>query len=235
MFLKDFFNWLLPHKCLVCSSQTAEKSIFCPKCFSQITMIDYPFCKICGKILEISFDANPICELCSNHQRTFNIARSLFEYDLHSRKIVMKIKKQADNDAAKICCQMIYNRYVSLFKNVDYIVPVPSHWTRVLKRGYNPATIIAVELSRASKIPLLNTLKRAKKTAYQKGKNFQERYKNVEGVFQCSKDLLNKTIILVDDVLTTGATLEECSKALKKRGCKEIRCVTIASTKSLYF
>lgn len=227
---REIINWIFPYKCIVCGCEILENSIFCPKCFSRLTFIEYPFCNKCGKILNSSYQ--DICESCSKYERKFDLARSLFQYDQYSINLIMKIKKQADIYIAKNCANKLFRKYSELFSNADYIVPVPSHWTRVLKRGYNPADIIALELSKISGVKYKNFLKRTRKTKYQKEKNFKERLENVKDAFKCSEDIQNKVIILVDDVFTTGATLNSCSKALHFAGCKKIYCITIATTKS---
>ena len=146
----------------------------------------------------------------------------------------MKIKNHSDNFVAHLCAVMMFSRYKDIFRQADYLVPVPSHWSRFLKRGFNPADIIAMEFSRISNLPMYKMLKRTKKTDYQKGKNIYERLNNVRNAFSCSKDtkLSGKTVILIDDVMTTGATLNECSNILKNHQCAKIFCLTIASTSS---
>ncbi len=233
MILKEFINWLFPSKCLICNCQTNENSIFCSKCFPKITIIDYPFCKICGKILDSSFEEDCVCNTCLKFPRQFELARSLFQYDKISKQIIMKIKKQSDNGVAKNCCRMLFLKYKNILETADLIIPVPSHWTRIFKRGYNPPDIIAIALSKISKIPFSNVLKRIKKTQYQKNKYIHERFENVEDAFYCEANLSEKTVILVDDVFTTGATLNECSKILKNQGCKKIFCLTIGTTRAI--
>jgi len=230
MLIKEIINWIFPYKCIICGCEILENSIFCPKCFSKLTFIDYPFCNKCGKILNSSYNENT-CEICAKYTREFDFARALFQYDQYSMNIIMKIKKQADNYVAKICANKLYRKYNELFTNADFIVPVPSHWIRILKRGYNPANIIAYELSKISGTKYMNLLKRIRRTKYQKEKNFKERLENVKNAFKCKENLHNKSIILVDDVFTTGATLNSCSKALHSSGCKNIYCLTIATTK----
>jgi ComF family protein len=141
----------------------------------------------------------------------------------------MKIKKQADNHAARICARRIFSKYREVFENADFITPVPSHWTRLLKRGFNPANIIAAELSKISDVKYSNFLKRNRKTDYQKNKTTIERLTNVKEAFVCATNLEGKSVIVADDVLTTGATLNECAKTLKTAGAKYVACVTIAS------
>ncbi|MDO4975410.1 MAG: ComF family protein [Alphaproteobacteria bacterium] len=230
MSLKEIINWIFPYKCIICGCEISENSIFCPKCFSELTFIDYPFCNKCGKLLNSSYQN--ICENCSRYKREFNLARALFQYDKYSANLIIKIKNQGDNYIAKSCAQRLLKKYNELFSNADFITPVPSHWSRIIKRGYNPASIIALELSKTSGITYKNLLVKTKRTGYQKKKNFKERLENVKDTFKCKENIHDKTIILVDDVFTTGSTLNSCSQALYKAGSKNIYCLTIATTKS---
>lgn len=236
MLINEVFDWLFPMKCLICGCEISQNSILCSHCFSKITFIDYPFCTICGKILESSYGLSSssdfICETCLAYPRNFDEARALFQYDEISKSIIMRIKKHSDSFVAKSCASMIFFRYKYIFAQADYVVPVPSHWSRFLKRGFNPADIIATEFSRIAHLPVCKILKRIKKTEYQKGKSISERFSNVADAFSCSEyiKLSGKKIVLVDDVMTTGATLNECAKALRAKKCSNIFCLTISTT-----
>ncbi|GHT90094.1 hypothetical protein FACS1894113_5610 [Alphaproteobacteria bacterium] len=137
-------------------------------------------------------------------------------------------------DVARKCCLMLTSKYERFIFDADFIIPVPSFWTRTLRRGFNPADIIAIELSKNLNIPLdLKALKRIRKTEYQKNKTKVEREKNIENAFLCEGNIRGKKILLIDDVMTTGTTLNECAKALKMAGASVVVGLTIASTKAL--
>jgi ComF family protein len=187
-------------------------------------------CRICGRLLDSSGHNEVICGLCRNGQRSFDMCRSLLMYDDISRRVIMKIKRYADRGVARHCCKLIAARCETVFDGGDLITPVPSHWTRVLRRSCNPPSIIAAELSKILKIQLVNLLKRDRRTDYQKNKTLNERRKNVKDSFLCRHNLDEKTIVLVDDVMTTGSTLDECSMVLKLAGASKVVCITIAST-----
>jgi ComF family protein len=175
-----------------------------------------------------------ICESCENSNPYFDLARAIFQYNDASKRIVMNIKKKSDNYTAKICAKMILTRYENIFGEVDYITPVPSHWTRLLVRGFNPANIVAYELSKISNVKYAHLLKRTRRTDYQRNKSVSERSANVSGAFSRNQrktnDINCKNIILVDDVLTTGSTLNECAQTLKSLGANHVSCITIANT-----
>ena len=229
----SFLQWIFPSKCLSCGCQVVEYSTLCPKCFSKITFVDYPFCQTCGKALSSSYMEDCLCSTCQEFPREFKIARALLRYDEAAKSIIISVKKNGDNNTARICCKMIFTRYPEIFEGIDCIVAVPSHWTRLLKRGYNPASIIASELSRISGLSFRDVLQRCKKTQYQKEKSLHERLENVRDAFICKANLSGKGVLLVDDVFTTGATLNECAKTLKQADCREVRCITIATTDAI--
>lgn len=232
--LKSIINWIFSDKCICCSKEIGESGFFCEECFKNIIFIDFPFCKSCGKILQTSYDTELLCETCLKHQRTFNLGRSLFVYNDQSKRIIMHIKKEADEHVARKCVKMLMDRYGNIIQNSDLIIPIPSHFSRILQRGFNPATVIAKHISKLSGIPLgTNALKRIKRTEYQKNKTFPERQKNVDGAFIANKQIIfGKNILLVDDVITTGATISECSKTLKEADANTVNFMTILSTAS---
>jgi ComF family protein len=233
LLMKNFVDWLLPPKCLLCECEVTVGAIFCPNCFSKISFIEQPLCNVCGKMLESTIDNTEIiCNTCSNNTRFFNTARSLLNYSEQSKRLIMKIKKHSDHTTAGTCIKMLYTRYRDTIEKFDFIVPVPSHWTRLLRRGYNPANIIAIELAKISGKKYIDILKRNKKTEYQKEKSMKERIDNVLDAFSCGTNIDNKSVVLVDDVMTTSATLNECSKVLKRSGAKKVYCITIACTRA---
>jgi ComF family protein len=125
---------------------------------------------------------------------------------------------------------MLVIRFGPIVGNADLIIPVPSHWTQNLIRGYNPPSIIANELSKLLGIQVDNSLKRIRKTESQSNKTIAERIENVNSAFSYQGRLTGQRILLVDDVRTTGATLNECARILKLTGASFITCITIATT-----
>ena len=128
---------------------------------------------------------------------------------------------------------MLFSKYRDLFVKADFLTPVPSHWSRLLRRGFNPSDIIAGELSKVSGVPVRRVLKRVRKTQYQRNKGISERFENVRDAFDCKLPLQGKIVILVDDVMTTGATLNECAATLKRYGCVKVFCLTIGTTRNV--
>ncbi|MBR1944650.1 MAG: ComF family protein [Alphaproteobacteria bacterium] len=235
----SLYNWLLPSKCLLCSNiDIFTNGIFCTDCFAKVTIIEEPICNKCGKLFTIGMPINALCTECESNKtsKLFNQARALFLYDNVTQKIVLSIKKNANDKVANACSRLLFYKYIELFNNIDFIVPVPSHWLRTLYRGFNPADIIAKELSIVSGIKVNRSLRRIRYTAYQHKKSKSERLKNLNNAFSCNNmSLCNKNVLLVDDVFSTGATLNECTKELLNNGVKLVNCLTIASTAADYY
>lgn len=227
----NILNWILPPKCIICHQREINNNgIFCQLCFGKITIIDRPYCITCGKLFLNGIPENTICEMCIKYPRQFNIARSIFLYNPEIKKLIVKIKQSANRNLVKASVDLFYKKYPEVFQNVKYIIPVPSHWLRILRRGFNPPDLIAWRLSQLTKIPINRKLKRIRKTAYQHNKVFKERLINVQDAFVYKGDLNETSVLLIDDVFATGSTLNECAKAIKKAGAENINCLTIAST-----
>jgi ComF family protein len=122
------------------------------------------------------------------------------------------------------------DRALPIDDRYDFIVPVPLHWQRRWRRGFNQAELLAQEISKHRRIPILNALRRVKSTPNQAGLTSAGRRKNIAGAFQSRKgiDLTGKRILLIDDVFTTGATASACGRALKKAGAGNVSLLTLA-------
>ena len=110
----------------------------------------------------------------------------------------------------------------------DLVTPVPLHWLRQWQRGFNQSELLARVISRSTGIPVERTLKRVRATATQAGLSNTGRRKNVTAAFQCRKDLRDKRILLIDDVMTTGSTAASCAQALKRAGARRVALMTVA-------
>ena len=223
-------TWLFPNACAFCNKLN-DSGIFCSKCFGKVTFIEAPFCNKCGKLFTGGIPHNSLCSACINNERVFDTARALFVYDTYVRQLIINIKQTGNRNLISKCCSIIVAKYGVLFQNIDAIIPVPSHWSRIFIRGFNPSDVIALELSQLIGIPVTRKLKRIFHTKFQHKMSKLERIKNVQNAFRWQGRQL-KNVLLVDDVFTTGATIEECARTLRNSGVKKILCVTIASTEA---
>lgn len=206
--IKKFINFVLfPDKCLICEKPNAE-------CL----------CNQCKK--EINDDFNP---------KTINIKLNItciscFAYRGKIRDIIHKFKFKCQKNASEILTNFLVIEINKKYKNQRFnaISYVPNYQNNYI-RGYNQSKILANNLSKKLKIPVKNCLIKIRDNEKQHKLPYIERQKNVEGVYSCTENLKGQNILLCDDIITTGATLSECSKELKKAGAN-VSCVTIAYT-----
>lgn len=163
----------------------------------------------------------------------FTAGRAAFRYDSLIRELILKLKHGDATYLAKPLGMWLARSGKDLLRKSDVIIPVPLHRWRLFKRRYNQATLLGRSLSHHSGVPLLtNALLRCKNTESQHGKSRKAREKNVQSVFTVDSKKLDlirrKSILLVDDVWTTGATLNACVRTLKKAGAKDVYILTLA-------
>jgi len=226
--LLDFtINLLFPKFCLGCKK---EGFWLCPDCQKSIEIFDSFYCPVCKKRLP----DGKICEDCRRKTKLFRFfAAAPYDNNL-TKELIHKLKYSFVKDISKDLAIPIVNFLKSL--NSDFseflIIPVPLHKSRLRWRGFNQANEIAKEISKFLKIPLIsNNLVKIKSTKPQvEISDSQKRKENVQGAFRVKnpKIFAGKKIILVDDIYTTGSTMEECAKVLKRAGAKEIRGIVVA-------
>jgi competence protein ComFC len=233
--LEGFKNFILdlffPKFCLGCGK---EGSYLCEDCKATIEIFDSQYC-LCEKYPQRVLEKGK-CEKCQN--KHLNGLYSAVSYEnILVKELIKKFKYQPFvKEMAKDLFSLLNDHFALLGKNSEsfkdfLIIPVPLDKKRKNWRGYNQAEELAKELSFYFKIPLIaDILIKTKKTAPQVELNKEERKKNLENVFCLTNQeaIKKRKILLVDDVYTTGATLEECAKTLKRNGAKEVWGVTVA-------
>ncbi|KPJ58015.1 MAG: hypothetical protein AMJ42_04085 [Deltaproteobacteria bacterium DG_8] len=233
--LKSLIEFIFPPICSICGrSFSSEKEIgICPHCLSQIKYIGSPLCSKCGKPFYSELPADHLCGDCLTKKRYFNRARAVGYYDGILRKAIHLLKYKLNNNLAFPLGNLMVNRMQSFLSGAPYqlIIPVPLHPKRLRERGFNQALSLARFISKKYNIPLdVYTLARRRQTKPQVGLSKQERKDNVRGAFLLLKSdkVIDKDILLVDDVYTSGNTVEECSKVLMKAGADRVDVLTLA-------
>lgn len=221
-------DWIFPKTCLGCSDIDIDGTgLFCPTCWKDLTFIQKPYCTCCGLPFPIDLQEEMLCHHCQKELPAFHEARALFVYNDIIRRPILRLKHHDQTQYAKIFAKLLVN----VIDPVDYIIPIPLHWTRLFMRQYNQAGLIAQHLGAFSGIPVLhNTLVRNKRTQSQKKQSRVQRFLNLKSAFMLKDPALleGKRILLIDDVMTTGSTLHEAAFALKKAKVKSIQCWSIA-------
>jgi len=174
-----------------------------------------------------------LCAGCMQHAPVYDKARSALNYDASSRKFVTRIKYADRTDMIPFASRLMAQAGHELWNDAELIIPVPLHWRRLITRRYNQAFLLGKELSKLTNVPLLaDGLKRVRHTPAQTSLDWKHRQKNVKDAFginaKHADDISGKTVILVDDVMTTGATLRACVKLLKKAKASRVYVMTLA-------
>lgn len=223
------------HACLCCRREIPDGTEFslCEKCMKNLEKIDGNVCKVCGeKILE----GNKLCDRCKLVKFSFSKSRSFAVYGDVSSKIVKRFKYNGKKYYAEYIAKLM-SENKNYFEGVDFISYVPIGSKRRKERGFNQAEEIAKFLSVLTNIPCVELLKKVGNERHQAGLSQKDRQKNLAGTIVINEENKNlikgKTILVIDDVFTTGATLSECAKVLKSDKSnkpKEICCYTFAKT-----
>lgn len=244
--IKILGRGLLPDACRLCRAPLAWKdagekteqahSFLCPSCASGISRIKPPFCTLCG----LPFQKGPdhVCGPCLRHPPAFDQARAFCLYEGSVMEMIHAFKYAGRQElAAPLAFFMAETWRDHWTAAPDRIFPVPMSTFSLWKRGFNQAGILArafaAEMGWSGKMAPLIDVKsfvKIKKTASQTGLGRAERKANVRNAFGVKKDLTGEHILLVDDVLTTGATAHACAKALRKAGALSVSVLTVART-----
>jgi len=204
--------------------------------WSRIHWLDGPVCDGCG--VPFDYEIGVRCAACLARPRAFDRARAACLYDETSREPILKLKHADRTDLAPLFARWLTRAARELLAEADAVAPVPLHPARLLSRRYNQAAEIARPLARWASVPYLpDALIRRRATATQGGKSGSGRRRNVAGAFEVpptrAAQVSGKRILLVDDVLTTGATAEGCARALKSAGALRVDVAVVARVKEI--
>jgi ComF family protein len=231
---RGVLDLLFPGQCLRCKTEVSEPRTLCAACWSKIKFIAEPMCPVCGSPYDSPLEAGLICPSCLADPPPFARARSVFRYDDASRDLVLSFKHADRLEGAPAYAQWLSRTASELLGKAEIIAPVPLHWRRLVRRRYNQAAILANALSKASDVPALSDLLLRKRPTASQGEMRSPRARrlNVAGAFTLnprhSAAIKDRQIVLVDDVLTTGATVTACARTLKRAGAGEVSVVTLA-------
>jgi len=226
---------LLPPRCLACGGAVDSHGALCAECWQEIHFLGPPCCARCG--LPFAFDAGSgvECAQCLAYPPPFGRARAVFAYDDHSRRLILAFKHADQLHGFPSFGQWLARSGAELLAEADLIAPVPLHWTRLFRRRFNQSAALAQATVAAWRGPggpafAPDLLVRRRRTRSQGHLSRLQRAENVRGAFQVKpgQDLAGKRVILVDDVLTTGATVEACARVLKRAGAAQVDVLTLA-------
>ena len=230
-FLNKIFKELFPenYTCDICGAEIYDGN-FCPACLEKLTFNDKHCCPLCGR----KTFRDEICMECKSKPPLFKKAVSAFVYENGATVLVFKFKNGKPY-LKKLFADKIAEKLVG-FPEIDCIVYVPLAKLSAIKRGYNQSRLLATALSSRILTPVVyGAIRRVKRGRVQKGLTREERAENVKGAFKVVKreEIKGKSVLLVDDVMTTGSTVNEVSRLLLSAGAKEVFVATVASVEYL--
>ncbi|MCG8485726.1 MAG: ComF family protein [Clostridia bacterium] len=217
--------------CICCSQPIYNQPYsICKDCMAKIKWVTLPACIQCGKPLSLNYLTHK-CHDCIDTKHSFKQGFSCMVYDDRAKEMIYGLKFNEKAYYAKFFAQLIFEKIKNENLVFDYIIPVPLHKKREKERGYNQAKLIAEHLSALTQIPaLFNVLIRTRYTLPQNQLSLRERNNNLKNAFQVTRPsvLLDKQILLIDDVYTTGSTVDTCSKELLINKASEVYVATCA-------
>jgi ComF family protein len=211
------------NQCLICHNKSTQFPSLCSGCITLLSHADFN-CDKCGIKLQTN---QTICGACLSAPPQFNHTSYVCDYQPPIDKWVMALKFGKKILFSKLIAELMLP-IINNEKSHFVLVPVPLHKSRLRKRGYNQAYEIAKELAILSGKQLLTPLLRHKNTEMQAQLKFKQRAKNVKNAFTMKEALSHRHIILIDDVMTSGNTLNECAKVLKKAGAQDVKVLVFA-------
>jgi ComF family protein len=222
---------VLPPRCPGCRAIVSHQGRFCAACWGKLAFITAPMCPRCGAPFAHDRGPGTLCAPCLAAPPRFDSARAAFAYDGPARDVLLGFKHAGREHLAAIMAPHMLRAGGAMPLAGALVVPVPLHWTRLVRRGFNQAALLARQVARRSGGELaVDALLRVRRTPVSKGMGRQARTANVRGAFRVRDKALvrGRRVILIDDVLTTGATAEACARLLRRAGAAEVHVLTWA-------
>jgi len=233
--LNNLLDWLYPPTCIACrkliplNHSQPRDMLLCEMCQTLFEPIIPPICNTCGIPTEKEVER---CVSCYGKDFHFTTNRGTFLYDELMRDLLLELKFKQNKQIAHSLGKLWAMHMSETFDCEDntFLVPLPMHYKKQRERGFNQAEILTQHLSNRLSIPTEHALLRTIDTPPQSGLHPRQRIENVSGVFEVAKDVnpQGKHYIIIDDIYTTGASLNECAKVLKEAGAAGVSCMTLS-------
>jgi ComF family protein len=230
--LRYLADLALPPICLSCHDPVDAHNALCPRCWSGLRFIRAPLCDRLGIPLPYDAGDQPVSSTALRHPPLYDRARAALAFDGVARDLIHAFKYADRHEAVPLFTRWLSDAGRVLIAEADMIAPVPLHPWRLVRRRFNQSAVLAGRLARAHDKPLMLGLRRVRRTKQQVGLAFAERRANVEGAFRVSPGqaaaVAGAHVLLIDDVITTGATVEACAVALQEAGAVAVDVLAVA-------
>jgi ComF family protein len=232
----DFLDWIYPPVCAICSCGLSHGKALCEPCAERMPRIASPFCDVCGEPFQGLIDGPFDCPNCKGISFHFEFARAAMERSDAALDLIHRLKYGRElhlgGDLGKLACGAFSDRRLAIALEEKWpLVPVPLHRSRQMERQFNQAEEIARSVGIETGLTVTPLLKRVRRTETQTRLSRNQRMENLKGAFALRKrvpDIASLPgIILVDDVFTTGSTVDECAKVMRKAGARRIAVLTV--------
>ncbi len=226
---------LLPPRCLACENPVERQGLLCAECFPRHRFITAPMCRRCGVPFAHPGEAGPegLCAACLAHPPVFGRARAVWRYDAASRDVILPLKHADRTELAPALGRLMAAAGRELLDGADLLVPVPLHYRRLVARRYNQAALLARTVGRIARVTVVpDLLRRVRATPSLGELGAAERAAVVAGTIAVAPRhrarLAGRRVVLIDDVLTSGATANECARVLLAAGAASVDVLAVA-------
>ena len=231
--LSPLLNAIFPPACHVCSQAVAQNGALCSECWKHMRFLGEPCCARCGLFFDVPLERGAVCGECMREPPPYALARAVFEYNDTSKTLVLNLKYHDATELAPNLGRWMASAASPFLPACHVVLPVPLFWQRQLKRRYNQSLLLGHALAKQAQLPFLpDTLRRIRHTAPQTGLSRRQRQENMNRAFavpeKAKARLRQQNVLLVDDVYTTGATINACTHTLLEAGARDVYVITLA-------
>ena len=235
MTLQSILSILYPAQCIACENLIAEDAALCPDCWRDTPFIQGAVCHKCGAPLmgDAPGDETAKCDDCLVTERPWDSGTSVLVYKGITRRLILAFKHGDRQDLVRPFAVWAASKIRANLGEGDVLIPVPIHWRRLIKRRYNQSSLVAHQIAALTGAKFMpDALVRTRHTKPQEGLSFQERFDLQRGTIRThptrSKELAGRRVFIVDDVMTSGATMSVAARAAKSAGATKVHTITLA-------